>query len=604
MRSKVLLRKENDFVRVLKINAERLLVIDCVKKTMPKWIEEKCLNGFIECAENELLEFLEVRFESNEQMSEKSRRVMNERYTMLQGVLAFVGNQDLRNQAIGVIEEEYGVSKQTIKHYMCEYLAFNDVRALAPRERAEKELSEDEKNMRWALNKFYYNINKHTLKTAYTMMLKEKYCDGNGKLLNDYPSYYQFRYYFRKSKNLQKLNITREGLVSYQRNRRPLLGDGVTEFAPCIGTAMLDSTVCDIYLVNEANQIVGRPILSACVDVYSGICMGYSLTFEGGVYSLRNLMLNVIADKREHCRKFGINICSEDWNVSELPTRLVTDKGSEYKSENFEQISELGISIVNLPAYRPELKGPVEKFFDCIQGYFKPYLKGKGVVEPDYKERGKQDYRKDASLTIEQFERVLIHCIIFYNTKRILEGFPFTQEMLEENISPYPNVLWNIGKEQGAELVEVSESELVKVLLPRVNGRFKRNGLNVNGLRYKNLNYNEQYLQGKEVVVAYNPENVNKVWLLENGCFIEFELIESRFKDKELEKVKGMKRKQSELCQQEQKKMTQAEIELAEKILTIRNQAQKPMKQNVKNIRQARQTEQTKLHKDFVREVM
>ena len=142
------------------------------------------------------------------------------------------------------------------------------------------------------------------------------------------------------------------------------------------------------------------------------------------------------------------------------------------------------------------------------------------------------------------------------------------------------------------------------MLLPRVNGRFKRNGLNVNGLRYKNLNYNEQYLQGKEVVVAYNPENVNKVWLLENGCFIEFELIESRFKDKELEKVKGMKRKQSELCQQEQKKMTQAEIELAEKILTIRNQAQKPMKQNVKNIRQARQTEQTKLHKDFVREVM
>ena len=78
----------------------------------------------------------------------------------------------------------------------------------------------------------------------------------------------------------------------------------------------------------------------------------------------------------------------------------------------------------------------------------------------------------------------------------------------------------------------------------------------------------------------------------------------SIFKDKELDTVKVMKRKQSELCQQEQKNMTQAEIELAEKILTIRSQAQKPMKRNVKNIRQARQTEQMKLHKDFVREVM
>ena len=153
MRNKMLLRKENEFVRVLKANAERVLVIDCVKKTMPRWVGQECLKDFGECAENELLEYLEVSFEDNEEMSEKSRRVMNERFAMLQGILAFVGNQDLRNQSIGVVEEEYGISKQTIRHYLCEYLAFNDVKALAPRERVEKGLSADEKNMRWALNK-------------------------------------------------------------------------------------------------------------------------------------------------------------------------------------------------------------------------------------------------------------------------------------------------------------------------------------------------------------------------------------------------------------------------------------------------------------------
>ena len=85
----------------------------------------------------------------------------------------------------------------------------------------------------------------------------KKYCDAEGKLLENYPSYYQFRYFFRKTKNQQKFYISREGLAVYQRDYRPLLGEGVREYAPCIGIAMLDSTVCDIYLVNEANQIVG-----------------------------------------------------------------------------------------------------------------------------------------------------------------------------------------------------------------------------------------------------------------------------------------------------------------------------------------------------------
>ena len=426
MKNKTLLRKENQFLRVLKTDEERVLIIDCIKKTMPKWIKQETLTDFSESSEQELLNFSNTNLSEKDELSENSKRIMNERYIMLQGIIAFLGNQELRNQAIALAENEYQLSKQTIRHHLCEYLAFNDIRALAPKEKAVNPLSKDEKNMRWALNKFYYNINKNTLKNAYTMMLKEKYCDGNGKLLEHYPTYHQFRYFFRKTKNLQKLYITRNGLVAYQRNSRPLLGDSVTEFAPCIGTAMLDSTICDIYLINEAGQVIGRPILTACIDVYSGICMGYSLTLEGGMYSLRNLMLNVITDKKEHCKKFGISIKKEDWNVSELPIRLMTDKGSEYKSENFEQLVELGINIINLPAYRPELKGSVEKFFDCVQGYFKPYLKGKGVIEPDFQERGRHDYRKDASLTLEQFEKVILYCILFYNTKRILDNFPFT----------------------------------------------------------------------------------------------------------------------------------------------------------------------------------
>ena len=88
---------------------------------------------------------------------------------------------------------------------------------------------------------------------------------------------------------------------------------------------MVDATPCDIYLVNESGQVVGRPILTACIDAYSGLCCGYSLSWEGGVYSLRNLMLNVIADKVGHCRRFGIKITEDVWINTDIPGRIVSD---------------------------------------------------------------------------------------------------------------------------------------------------------------------------------------------------------------------------------------------------------------------------------------
>ena len=173
---------------------------------------------------------------------------------------------------------------------------------------------------------------------------------------------------------MQTFYISRDGKKNYERNNRPLLGDGVQAFAPNIGVGLLDATICDLYLVDEGGNLVGRPILTACVDAYSGMCCGYNLSWEGGNYSLRGLMLNIIADKVEHCKKFGISISKTDWNCDKLPGTLVSDRGSEYISENFEQIAELGISLLNVEAFRPDRKGKIEKCFDLVQSSYKKHL--------------------------------------------------------------------------------------------------------------------------------------------------------------------------------------------------------------------------------------
>ena len=171
---------------------------------------------------------------------------------------------------------------------------------------------------------------------------------------------------------------------------------------------MIDSTICDIYLIDDVGNLIGRPILTACVDAYSQMCCGFALTWEGGMTSLRKLMNNVITNKVDYCKQYGILINDEEWDCDQLPGVMVTDRGMEYCSENFEQIAELGVTVVNLPSYRPELKGIIEKFFDLVQGYYKPYLKGKGVIEPDFQQRGAHDYRLDACLTLDDFRKVIL----------------------------------------------------------------------------------------------------------------------------------------------------------------------------------------------------
>ena len=595
-------KKDAEILRVLKIKEGKALVVDCVKSRMPWWISQSDLNDAVEISEDDLLE--ETGTCLPEDVSAAANRVMHKRFHMIAGILPFVDDKKKRSYLIEEAVRTHEVSVNTVKNYLISYLTYQNIMVLAPKERMkEKELTQDEKNMRWALNKYYYTKAKQSISTAYTLMLKEKYCDGEGRLLENYPSIHQFRYFYRKNRKMQTYYISRNGLKDYQRNNRPLVGDGIQEEFAAVGVGMLDATICDIYLVDDSGHLVGRPILVACVDAYSSFCYGYSLLWEGGVYSLRNLMLNVIVDKEEWCRKFGILIDRKQWDSNCLPGVMVTDMGTEYTSGNFEQITELGISVTNLPAYRPELKGQVEKFFDLMQSEYKKHLKGKGVIEPDYQERGARDYRKDACLTIHDFETIILRCILYYNSQRIVGNFPYTKEMISDGVKPYAAYIFEWGRTQpGADLIKVSKEKLIQVLLPRTEGRFSRYGLKVNGMRYHAEGYTEEYLKGGVVTVAYNPENVSRVWLLEDGTFQPFELIERRFDGKTLEDVEMLKAGCNEIIKNAASENLQARIDLAKHIQDISGRAGKSEDTKIKNVRTTRRKEQRKRHMDFVKE--
>ncbi|SEJ71056.1 Mu transposase, C-terminal [Propionispira arboris] len=603
MKKHDLLKEGNNIIRVLEIQPNKILMIDCIKRTMPIWGESSVLDSFSGCTDEVMNHATNFTVTDIENLNADQRKAMYDRYTLIAPMLPFIADERMRSKLIGSTAIEHNISKQTIRNYLCLYLVYINITALVPRQRLDDDgkLTQDEKNMRWALNKFFYTTKKQSLMTAYTMMLKEKYCDCMSILGDIYPSFYQFRYFYRKTKKIQNFYISRDGLKNYQRNNRPLIGDGQS-FAPAIGVGMLDATVCDIYLINDAGNLVGRPILTTCIDAYSGLCCGYVLSWAGGVYSLRGLMLNIIADKVAWCKQCGISINAEDWSCNKLPATLVTDMGSEYKSENFEQIAELGVKVINLPSYRPELKGMVEKFFDVVQSTYKKHLKGKGVIELDYQERGVHDYRKDACLTMVDFEKIILHCIIYYNAQRIIEKFPYTESMIVENVKPHASCIWNWGRSQmGANLIEVGAKELILTLLPRVIGKFSRFGLKVNKMRYHCDGYTEQYLNGGEVMVAYNPEDVTSVWLLENGIYTKFTIIESRFEGKDLTAVQSLQTAQRAIARGAKPDNLQAQVGLARHIETITDNVGGSIDVSIKNIRDTRKREQSKHHRDYMK---
>lgn len=609
MEKKRLIKFNDTIYRILAIGDDEVLLIDCIKRNMPKWWRLDEIGIYSEGTEEELLKMANTVLQDIEKVDAESRSIAYQRYTIVASILPFVENDMQRTEAIKKVAEDSNLCKQTVRNYLCLYLAFQSVSALAPEGRGsyQKELTDDERVFRWAINKFYFTGHKNSLKTCYTYMLKEKYCDEKGRLIEDYPSFNQFRYYFSKYKKLQTLYISRNGMKDYQRNHRPLLGDRIQEYASHVGVGEIDSTICDIHLVDDSGNYLGRPTLTIMTDSFSnGYVYGYSLTFEGGTYSLRNLLLNCISAKTGWCRQFGIMISEDEWSIDKLPGTIVSDMGSEYKSDTFAQITELGINLVNLPPLRPELKSIVERSFQLIQQSIKPSLIDYGYVDKDAGKRLAPDYRKKACLTLKEYEKAVIYSILYNNNQRIIKDYPYTEDMIKAKVAPHPKDIFEFGrKQEGVNLIPVSDKKLIMTLLPRTKAKFSRRGLIVFGLRYncKDINFTEEYLSKKEAVVAYNPENVDTVYFIQNGRYIEFQLIESRFVGRTFDEVGEMLRGQRKIVKDAEYQNLQGRIDLTSNLETIVRNTSKNDNINLKNVREYRDREKKK-HKDFMKEII
>ena len=120
-------------------------------------------------------------------------------------------------------------------------------------------------------------------------------------------------------------------------------------------------------------------------------------------------------------------------------------------------------------------------------------------------------------------------------------------------------------------------------------------------MRYHCEGYTERYLKGGEATVAYNPEDVSCVWLLESGVYTEFDIIESRYVGMDLTAVQSLQMAQKAVTQGAERDNLQAQIDLARHIEAIASSVRNGNDVQLKNIRSTRKREQNKRHQDYMK---
>lgn len=464
---------------------------------------------------------------SQEKELTAGQRKRNELLKRLLDDPACITDRKRRNEKIRESAKAHHTTERRLQKLYYRALAGRNL--VEERTAKEKPQTRKQRDFAWAVDEFYYSAKKMSLRSAYDLMLLSRYTDADGRLVPDAPSWYCFRHYFygndchKRTRN----TISRNGLSDYQRNKRPLFGSA-SGWKRKIGAFQMDATQADIYLVSRLDRksVIGRPNIYLAVDTATQLIAGVYVGLEAGETAFVKCLANAAMDKVEFCKSFGIEIDKSEWPNTGLPGEIITDKGREFIGSRMEELAtKYGIEFEALPPFRPDGKGLVEKAFDLIQQKYKPILRGKGVIEPDALERWAVDYRSQAALTLEEFTKVILYCILYLNSSRILESCQIREA------EPTAAALWNWYEEQGqSAMVSVEAEELYLFGLPRKTVSLTRKGISHQGLWYvpkDSKMRSEQTGTGKKVQIAYDPEDVSRVYLVNGMTYQAFELTES-----------------------------------------------------------------------------
>jgi putative transposase len=176
--------------------------------------------------------------------------------------------------------------------------------------------------------------------------------------------------------------------------------------------AQIDHTVVDVIVVDEQHRRpIGRPYVTAAIDVFSRCVVGLVVTLEAPSALSAGLCLgHMVTDKRAWLERLEVE---STWPMSGKPQQLYLDNAAEFKSEALRRGCEQhGIKLDYRPPGEPHYGGIIERVIGTMMQMVHE-LPGTTFSNPT--QRGAYDSDKQAVLTLRELQRWLALAVAGYH---------------------------------------------------------------------------------------------------------------------------------------------------------------------------------------------
>lgn len=369
----------------------------------------------------------------------------------------------------------------------------------------------------------------------------QKIVDGKmvSKLLpiSERPTFHQFYYWCHKRFSPVQLDIAKTSAMEHRNNRRIKKGDSSWHVEYPGEGVQVDALEVDLSLVSleDFGQTVSRCVVYGMRDMLTHAVVAVAVSFENNsTLGWSNLMLNLCEDKKELCRKFGLEVENIEnvWPSHFLPNFMINDCGAEYRSRKVEEIlNGLKITKRDAPPGTGSLKGLIEQWFHQIHADIKPYIEGHGMIS----RRHDSKHHEQAVLTVSEFTKMLYVHLITYNQSH-MNDYMRTAEMVEDGVDATPVLLWDYGcRKKGSPRPIANNLDYMYKFLEKKVAKLSNECITMSftGLRYHNpkdtdLTIKMSTLGEKKAnfPVMYDPRDNSRIYYFdESGTMRTAELL-------------------------------------------------------------------------------
>lgn len=383
-------------------------------------------------------------------------------------------------------------------------------------------------HIRSVIKKHYLADGRRSLPDTLQYLLEKhySYVDGNGERYirpaGERPTLKQVRRVLLQDFSLEGRLRARLGDKDFERDHRARLGR-IPE--SCHGPGHyyeIDATIADVFLVSsvDRSKIVGKPTVYLIIDRDTRLIVGFYIGLESASWAAAmQAMLSICEDKRALCTRHGLAYDPSDWPADGLfPQQFVADRGEMISRASDRVCEGLEITVLNVPAKRPDCKPVVECGFRVLHAAIRDTAPGYEPPSNVTKRQGKA-YDKDACLTLGEFSAMVLGAIIRCNRMPI-RNLALTLAEVAAGQLPVPLELWATrSPARAGVLTRFDEQHVRHMLLPTDQATVTDAGIMFRGCAYQCTEAVKRgwYVRGRkarfDVTLSYDARLVDAIWI-------------------------------------------------------------------------------------------